>query len=81
MQMKISQGVLICLDCTEEVIEEAIRLGLQYGHLTSSCHFLWIEKHHWCKSTERMVRKAIKDDIDPLCHPYEPGQCAGQWCQ
>lgn len=56
-------GAVICLDCTEEVIDEAIRLGC---NLVISHHppvFYGIRKLNDRNLTERIVRKAIQHNI------------------
>jgi dinuclear metal center YbgI/SA1388 family protein len=56
-------GVIVCLDCTEEVIEEAIRKDC---NLVISHHppiFYGLKKLTGENLTERLVQKAIKNDI------------------
>lgn len=60
---EIATGAVICLDCTDEVIDEAIRLG---SNLIISHHppiFYGIKKLNDRNATERIVRKAIEHDI------------------
>jgi dinuclear metal center YbgI/SA1388 family protein len=56
-------GVLICLDCTEEVIEEAMRKDC---NMVISHHppvFYGMKRFNGSNMTERVVRMAIKEDI------------------
>ena len=60
---QIVTGVVICLDCTEEVIDEAIRLGC---NMVISHHppvFYGLKKITGSNYTERIVLKAIKEEI------------------
>src|SRR5687768_12652097 len=56
-------GIIICLDCTEEVIDEAIRMGC---NMIISHHppvFYGLKKITGSNYTERIVLKAIKEEI------------------
>lgn len=56
-------GALICLDCTDEILDEAIRLGC---NLVISHHppiFYGIKKLNDRNPTERIVRKAIQNGL------------------
>ena len=60
---EIVKGILICLDCTEEVMDEAIRLGC---NMIVSHHppvFYGLKSITGANATERIVRKAIKEDL------------------
>lgn len=56
-------GILVCLDCTEDVIDEAVRLGC---NMIISHHppiFYGIKKLTNSNPTERIIRKAILNDL------------------
>ncbi len=56
-------GAVICLDCTEAVIDEAVRLGC---NLVISHHpviFYGLKSLTGSNATERIIRKAIREEI------------------
>ncbi|MCX6181157.1 MAG: Nif3-like dinuclear metal center hexameric protein [Bacteroidetes bacterium] len=57
------KGVLVCLDCTEEVIEEAIALGANMVIAHHPIIFSGLKKLTGANYIERTVIKAIKNDI------------------
>ena len=59
---KIS-GVLICLDCTEEILEEAQRLGCNVIISHHPAIFYGLKRFTGNTLTERVVIKAIKEDL------------------
>ena len=64
---------LIALDCTEEIVDEAIANNC---NLIISHHpivFKGLKKLNGKNYVERTVIKAIKNDIASLCHSYEFG--------
>ncbi|MBJ04376.1 MAG: Nif3-like dinuclear metal center hexameric protein [Flavobacteriales bacterium] len=63
----IVKSVLVCLDCTEEVLDEAIR---NKHNLIISHHpiiFSGVKKITNSNYTEKIIRKAIKNDISIYC--------------
>ena len=56
-------GVVICLDCTEEVIDEAVRMGCNLVISHHPAIFYGIKRLTGSNPTERIIRKAIKEDI------------------
>ena len=56
-------GVVVCLDCTEEVIDEAIRLDCNLIVSHHPAIFYGIKKINDANATERLIRKAIKEEI------------------
>ena len=59
----IAKGVLICLDCTEEVIEEAISLGSNLIIAHHPLIFKGIKKLTGSNYVERTILKAIRSEI------------------
>lgn len=57
------QGVLICLDCTEEVLDEAIRLGCNVIISHHPAIFYGLKSITGANPTERLVLKAIKHSL------------------
>lgn len=57
------KGVVICLDCTEEVIDEAIRLGCNLVISHHPAIFSGLKRITGQNPTERLVQKAIKEDV------------------
>jgi len=57
------RGVLICLDCTEEVLEEAIRLDCNMVISHHPAIFYGMKRFTGSNPTERIVRMAIKNDL------------------
>ncbi len=57
-------GVLICLDVTEEVVEEAIRLGVNMIVSHHPVVFSGLKRFNNSNYTERIVIRAIKHDIN-----------------
>ena len=57
------KGVLICLDCTEEIIEEALALGANLVIAHHPIIFSGLKKVTGTTYIERTVIKAIKHDI------------------
>ncbi len=57
-------GIVTCLDCTEEVIQEALNLGVN----TIVCHhpiiFSPLKKLTYLNYTERIITKAIKNNLN-----------------
>ncbi|HEY3387511.1 MAG TPA: Nif3-like dinuclear metal center hexameric protein [Saprospiraceae bacterium] len=56
-------GVIVCLDCTEEILDEAVVKGC---NLIISHHppiFYGVKKVTGANATERIIRKAIKNDL------------------
>lgn len=56
-------GVLVCLDCTEEVLEEAIELGANLIIAHHPLIFKGLKKLNGKNYVERTVIKAIKNDL------------------
>lgn len=59
---EIVTGALICLDCTEEVIDEAVRLGCNLVISHHPAIFYGLKSLTGSNATERIVRKAIRED-------------------
>ena len=60
---QVVQGAMICLDCTEQVLDEAIMKGC---NLIISHHppiFYGVKKITGTNMTERIIQKAIKHDL------------------
>jgi dinuclear metal center YbgI/SA1388 family protein len=57
------KGVLLCLDCTEDVVEEAISLGCNLIIAHHPLIFKGIKKITGSKYVERTILKAIRSDI------------------
>ena len=57
------KGVLICLDSTEEIVDEAIALGCNVIIAHHPIVFRGIKKFNGKNYVERVVMKAIKNDI------------------
>ncbi len=56
-------GVLICLDCTEDVLDEALRLNCNVVISHHPAIFYGIKSITGSNLTERLVIKAIKNDL------------------
>ena len=56
-------GVVLCLDCTEEIIDEAIRLDCNMIISHHPAIFYGMKRMNDANVTERIVRRAIKEDI------------------
>ena len=56
-------GVLLCLDVTEEVLDEAIVDGIQPDHLSSSLAFKSFKSLTGSNYIERCMMKACKYDL------------------
>lgn len=56
-------GILVCLDCTEEVLEEAIELGANLIVAHHPIIFSGLKKLNGKNYVERTVIKAIKNDL------------------
>jgi dinuclear metal center YbgI/SA1388 family protein len=66
---KIVTGVLLTLDCTEEVVEEAINLGLNLIVAHHPIIFTGLKKITGADYVQRTIIKAIKNDISIYaCH-------------
>jgi len=59
----IVTGVLVCLDCTEEVIDEAVRLNCNMVISHHPAIFYGLKRITGANPTERIVQKAIKEDV------------------
>ncbi|HUR30436.1 MAG TPA: Nif3-like dinuclear metal center hexameric protein [Saprospiraceae bacterium] len=59
----VVSGIVICLECTEDVIDEAIRLDCNMVISHHPAIFYGLKKLTGTNYTERIVRKAIKEDI------------------
>lgn len=57
------QSVLVCLDCTEEILEEAIELGANLIIAHHPLIFKGIKKLNGKNYVERTIIKAIKNDL------------------
>ena len=57
------KGVLICLDCTEDVLEEALRLDCNVVISHHPAIFYGLKRITGSNLTERLVLKAIKEDL------------------
>ena len=60
---QVVQGVMVCLDCTEQVLDEAIAKGC---NMIVSHHppiFYGVKKITGGNMTERIIQKAIKHDL------------------
>ena len=60
---EVVNGAVICLDCTEDVIDEAVRLGCNLVISHHPAIFYGLKSLTGANATERVVRKAIKEDI------------------
>lgn len=60
---EVISGVIVCLDCTEEIIEEAIRMECNMIVSHHPAIFYGLKKLNDANPTERLVRQAIKHDI------------------
>jgi len=60
---QVVKGVLVCLDCTEQVMDEALSLGYNMIVSHHPAIFYGIKKITGSNMTERMVEKAIKNDL------------------
>jgi len=60
---EIVTGAIICLDCTEEIIDEAIRLDCNLIISHHPAIFYGVKRINGTNMTERIIRKAIKEDI------------------
>src|SRR5688572_28077338 len=60
---EIVKGVVICLDCTEDVVDEAIRLDCNMIISHHPVIFSGIKRITGADQTSRIIRKAIKEDI------------------
>lgn len=60
---EIVSGVLICLDCTEEIIDEAVRMNCNMIISHHPAIFYGLKKITGANPTERIIRKAIKEDV------------------
>ncbi|MGB2735284.1 MAG: Nif3-like dinuclear metal center hexameric protein, partial [Saprospiraceae bacterium] len=56
-------GILVCLDSTEEVVEEAIRLGCNLVLAHHPIVFRGLKKFNGSNYVERTIIYAIKNDI------------------
>ena len=61
---EVVKGVVICLDCTEEVIDEAIRMDCNMIISHHPAIFYGLKSITGANATERIIRKAIKEDIN-----------------
>jgi dinuclear metal center YbgI/SA1388 family protein len=59
----IVTGVLVCLDCTEAIIEEAIMLGCNMVVAHHPIVFRGLKKFNNANYVERTIIKAIKNDV------------------
>ena len=59
----VVSGVIICLDCTEEVIDEAIRLECNLVISHHPAIFSGLKKLTDSNYTERIISKAVREDI------------------
>ncbi|MEP6647090.1 MAG: Nif3-like dinuclear metal center hexameric protein [Saprospiraceae bacterium] len=57
------KGVLICLDCTEEILDEALRLKCNVVISHHPAIFYGLKSITGSNLTERIVMKAIKEDL------------------
>jgi dinuclear metal center YbgI/SA1388 family protein len=57
------QGVLICLDCTEEILDEAVQRGCNVVISHHPAIFYGLKRITGSNLTERLVMKAIKEDL------------------
>lgn len=60
---QVVKGVLVCLDCTEAVMDEAIALGCNMIISHHPAIFYGLKKFTDATITERIVAKAIKNDL------------------
>lgn len=59
----IVTGAIICLDCTEEIIDEAVRMDCNLIISHHPAIFYGVKRITGSNMTERIIRKAIKEDI------------------
>jgi dinuclear metal center YbgI/SA1388 family protein len=57
------QGVLICLDCTEEILDEAVQRGCNVVISHHPAIFYGLKRITGSNLTERIVMKAIKENL------------------
>lgn len=57
------KGIVICLDCTEDVLDEAIAKGCNMVISHHPAIFYGMKRFTDANATERIVRKAIKHDL------------------
>lgn len=62
-QSEEAKGALVCLDCTEEVLDEAITLGCNLVIAHHPIVFSGLKKLNGKNYVERVIIKAIKNDI------------------
>ena len=60
---EIVRGAIICLDCTEEIIDEAVRLDCNLIISHHPAIFYGVKRITGSNMTERIIRKAIKEDV------------------
>jgi dinuclear metal center YbgI/SA1388 family protein len=56
-------GVMVCLDCTESVLDEAISKGCNLVIAHHPAIFYGVKRLTGSNPTERIIRKAIKNDL------------------
>src|SRR5688572_20189628 len=56
-------GAIICLDCTEAVLDEAIAKGCNLIVAHHPAIFYGVKRITGANTTERVIRKAIKHDL------------------
>ncbi|MEP6795337.1 MAG: Nif3-like dinuclear metal center hexameric protein [Saprospiraceae bacterium] len=57
------KGVLVCLDCTEEILDEAVQRGCNVVISHHPAIFYGLKRITGSNLTERLVMKAIKEDL------------------
>lgn len=57
------KGIVICLDCTEEVIDEAVRKGCNLVISHHPAIFYGLKRITGQNPTERLVQKAIREEV------------------
>jgi len=60
---QIIRGVMVCLDCTEEVLDEALSKGCNMVVSHHPAIFYGVKKITGSNMTERIIEKAIKNDL------------------
>jgi dinuclear metal center YbgI/SA1388 family protein len=60
---RVVKGILVCLDCTDEILEEAISKGCNMIVSHHPAIFYGVKKITGGNMTERMIEKAIKNDL------------------
>jgi dinuclear metal center YbgI/SA1388 family protein len=60
---RLVTGVMVCLDCTEEIMDEALAKGCNMVISHHPAIFYGVKKLTGANMTERIIEKAIKNDL------------------